>query len=93
VVLYDVAEVRNGPSFRGREAHDAEITGVDSFNYRVDGSPLLVVQRKLYLSAGKEPIVRLAQECGYRVHVSFFRPGRVSGEILFLSHDEGRHAQ
>lgn len=93
VIFYDVAEVRDGPFLWGGEADNTEVAGVDRFYDSVDRSPLLVIQRKLYLSASKEPIVRLAQECGYRVHVSFFRPGRVCGAIQFLWHDEGRRAQ
>jgi hypothetical protein len=81
MIFYDVAEVRDGPFFRGREANNTEVAGVDCFYDSVESSPLFVVQRKLYFSPSKKPIVRLAQECGYRVHVSFFRPGRVSGEM------------
>jgi hypothetical protein len=57
MIFDDVAEVGDRALFRGREANDPEVTGVDRLYYRVDCSPLLFVQRKLYFSASKEPIV------------------------------------
>lgn len=93
VVLYDVAEVPNRLFLSGREADYAEVPCVDCFNDCVEGESLFVVQRKPHLPCGMKLIVHLAQECGYRVHEWFFRPGRAAGGTRFLLRAEGMLAR
>lgn len=85
MILYNVAEVRNGALFRGREANDPEVTCVDRFYYCVDGNPLFFVQRKPYLSGSKELIVRSHKNADIGCMYCFFAPVMFPKRFNFFS--------